>query len=103
MPHQHRQPVGNPDGVSESSHHRVGATSPGPQRPQRTVNPNEHWEVPVSNPAELAAYAENTNAGESEHEQSYVDLGVAVDSTQTAEVDGGDPLGVDDHVDLDAA
>jgi hypothetical protein len=56
----------------------VRAAWPGPQRPQRTVSPNEHWEVPVTDPAELARFAEHDpDATDSGLADAYVDLGPA--------------------------
>jgi hypothetical protein len=84
----------------------VRAAWPGPQRPQRTVSPNEHWEVPVSNPAELAGYEDNANPGESDAEQSYVDLGWADDTADEqaygSEGDEFGSAGSDDHIELDS-
>jgi type IV secretory pathway VirB4 component len=81
-----------------------GLLSAGTQRVafQSIASPTEHYLV-TSNPAELAGYADNTDSGESDAEQSYVDLGFA---DEVAHTDGGDEFGSfgpDDHIELDAA
>lgn len=68
-----------------------GLLSAGTQRVafQSIASPTEHYLV-TSNPAELAGYAENTDTGDADAEQSYVDLGFADDTPQG---DGGDEFG----------
>lgn len=81
-----------------------GLLSAGTQRVafQSIASPTEHYLV-TSNPAELAGYADNADAGEPDTEQSYVDLGFA---DETSRLDEGDEFGSfeeGDHIELDAA
>lgn len=82
-----------------------GLLSAGTQRVafQSIASPTEHYLV-TSNPAELAAYAENEDIGDPDGEQSYVDVGVADDSGHPTD---GDQFDIDDsadsHIELDAA
>jgi type IV secretory pathway VirB4 component len=69
---------------------------------QSVASPAEHYLV-TSDPAELADYADKAAAGDVDTEQSYVDLGFADESTQAAEGDEFGSVGVDDHIELDAA
>ncbi|WP_275295918.1 hypothetical protein, partial [Amycolatopsis sp. La24] len=61
---------GNPDVMSESPHHRVRARWPAPQRRQRTASTDEHREVPVSDPAEIAEFSDAAQATD----DTYVEL-----------------------------
>jgi type IV secretory system conjugative DNA transfer VirD4/TraG family protein len=81
-----------------------GLLSAGTQRVafQSIASPTEHYLV-TSNPAELAGYAASVDPGESDTEQSYVDLGFADESTQAAEGDEFGSFGPDDDIELDAA
>lgn len=77
-----------------------GLLSSGTQRVafQSIASPTEHYLV-TSNPAELAEYAENDDGGDSEYEQSYVDLGVAEEYRPVEGDEFSSPT--DDDVDLD--
>ncbi|SDN15795.1 AAA-like domain-containing protein [Lentzea albidocapillata subsp. violacea] len=83
-----------------------GLLSAGTQRVafQSIASPTEHYLV-TSNPAELAGYAADADpAGESDDEQSFVDLGFA--DQQAYAADDGDefgPSGAEDDIELDAA
>jgi hypothetical protein len=81
-----------------------GLLSAGTQRVafQSIASPTEHYLV-TSNPAELAGYADNADAGESDAEQSYVDLGFADEASQPGEGDEFGSFGEGDHIELDAA
>ncbi|WP_460431653.1 hypothetical protein, partial [Amycolatopsis echigonensis] len=65
-----------------------------PQRRQRTASTDEHREVPVTDPAELAQYADHESS--TDDGGAFVDLGV--DDTELA-LDAD----ADGHVDLDSA
>jgi type IV secretory pathway VirB4 component len=80
-----------------------GLLSAGTQRVafQSIASPTEHYLV-TSNPAELAGYAAGVDTGESDAEQSYVDLGF-VDESPAAEGDEFGSFGPDDDIELDAA
>lgn len=54
MCHTHRQPIGNPDDLPETSPHRVIPSWPGLQRHRTTSRQHQLRELPASNPAELA-------------------------------------------------
>ncbi|HEX4103516.1 MAG TPA: DUF87 domain-containing protein [Pseudonocardiaceae bacterium] len=81
-----------------------GLLSAGTQRVafQSIASPTEHYLV-TSNPAELAAYTDTTNTGDSDVGQSYVDLGFTDESPQTAETDQFGSSNPDDHIELNAA
>lgn len=103
MPHEPRQPVGNPDGVSHLPPSPTRPTWPQQQGHRRTATRNEHREIRASNPAELAEYAADSHGDDSDDaSRSYVDLGFGDDYDDMA---GADEFGFDsgDQVDLDAA
>ncbi|GAB3000772.1 hypothetical protein LWP59_37340 [Amycolatopsis acidiphila] len=78
---------------------------PAPQRRQRTASTDEHREVPVTDPAELARFAEHDpDATDSGLADAYVDLGPA-DSLAMDDAPDPDDTGFDDaaQVDLDPA
>jgi hypothetical protein len=78
-----------------------GLLSAGTQRVafQSIASPTEHYLV-TSSPAELAGYAET---GDTDTDQSYVDLGFADDTSQGGDGDEFGSAGPDDHIELDAA
>lgn len=80
-----------------------GLLSAGTQRVafQSIASPTEHNLV-TSNPAELAGFAAGADAGESEAEQSFVDLGL-VGESPAADGDEFGSFGADDDIELDAA
>ena len=82
-----------------------GLLSAGTQRVafQSIASPTEHYLV-TSNPAELAGYtADNDPVGESDDEQSFVDLGFADQQAYAAEADEFGSFSSDDDIELDAA
>jgi type IV secretory pathway VirB4 component len=81
-----------------------GLLSAGTQRVafQSIASPTEHYLV-TSNPAELAGYAADTEpVGESDAEQSFVDLGLADEQAYAVEADEFGSFGSEDDIELDA-
>jgi type IV secretory pathway VirB4 component len=80
-----------------------GLLSAGTQRVafQSIASPTEHYLV-TSNPAELAGYAADVDTGESDTDQSFVDLGL-VGEAPAANGDELGSFGADDDIELDAA
>ena len=80
-----------------------GLLSAGTQRVafQSIASPTEHYLV-TSNPAELAGYAAGVDTGESDTEQSFVDLGL-VGEPPAADGDELGSFATDDDIDLDTA
>lgn len=70
MHHEHRQHVRNPDGVSDSPRYRVNAPWPGAKDPHQTVSSDERREIPVTDPAEIAEFADAAKGTE----ESYVEI-----------------------------
>jgi type IV secretory pathway VirB4 component len=81
-----------------------GLLSAGTQRVafQSIASPTEHFLV-TSNPAELAEYAETTDIGDADTEQSYVDLGSADYPPPVRDGDEFGSASADEHIELDAA
>lgn len=81
-------------------------TGPGQQSPQQKPTNYELQEVPISNPAELAAYNDTGDTGEpvDEAETAFVDLGYDVHTNDHTDGDEfGSDSGDDAQVHLDAA
>ncbi|WP_460431711.1 hypothetical protein, partial [Amycolatopsis echigonensis] len=66
-----------------------------PQRRQRTASTDEHREVPVSNPAEIAGYSDASSG----IENSFVELGADDTAGIADSFDDGDAS----QIELDAA
>ncbi|GGN23762.1 hypothetical protein GCM10011609_76760 [Lentzea pudingi] len=82
-----------------------GLLSAGTQRVafQSIASPTEHYLV-TSDPAELAGYAADADPiGESDDEQSFVDLGFADQQAYAADGDEFGSFGAEDDLDLDAS
>lgn len=75
MCHKHRQPVENPDDLSETRPHRVIPSWPGLQLHRTTAGPHKLRELPATDPAELASLSESSDeAGEFADISSSQDL-----------------------------
>ncbi|GAA0626512.1 hypothetical protein GCM10010174_52520 [Kutzneria viridogrisea] len=89
--------------MSDIHRHQLRRTWPERQRLDTRDGQLERRELPASNPAELAGYAETGDTGDADTEQSYVDLGLADDTPPASDGDEFGSAGLDDHIELDAA